>query len=279
LIARISARRTPRGTIELQREAAMTIIALALAQAVNRQVRDRFAKGFKSSNKVYHHPVTEADAIDLKELSHLDWSKLTPDALRMPTQYSDPSRMRVLKLYEKYGFRVDLSERYRRRNINAMGATSWRRKVPEDELSSQTAAALGQKSEAELAGNCLEMARYAAKLVNDTIGEAKGLTYLGSLTPPPADHVFCIVARNPPWRVLPIVAQFPSLNNSSDWVVVDPWLNVCCAANTYPSEVDRQLQKWKDSGKRILWNGKFHLPTGTYKQKFMLSQVQFKKYE
>jgi hypothetical protein len=250
------------------------IIPIAEAQRMNKQVRIIFARGFKSSNKVYHHPVTAADAIDLQELSHLDRSKLTPDALRMPT-HGDPSRLRVLKLREKQGQRVDWSERYRRRNMNAMGATFRRREVPKDELPSQTAAALEQISEAELAGNCEEMAINAAKLASG-IAEAKGLTYLGKLQPP-GDHVFCIVVRNPPWRVLPRVEQFPSLDNFSDWVVIDPWLNVCCTANTYPAEVNRQLQKWADSGKRILWNRKFHLPTGSYKQKFMVSSVQFKK--
>jgi hypothetical protein len=254
----------------------MTIISIDKAKSINKQVRDRFSEGFKSSNKVYHHPIDPAlnkDPIELMELSHINWTDIKPETIMEPTHYRDPNVIRELK--RLHG---DLSEQYRRRNKNAFGAVEANKKQVKIGIGtkySDAAAALAQIAEAKLAGNCSEMAIYAAKLVND-LPEAKGLTYLGWLKS--GDHVFCIVLKKAPYGLLPTVNEFSSQDGFSEWVVVDPWLNVCCAANDYPSKVEAQLQNWDSRGKRILWKEKFYKPTGAYKQSFLTSQVQFKKY-
>jgi hypothetical protein len=248
----------------------MPIIELNNAKSINAQVRARFANGFKSSNKVYHHPADPAlnkDPIELKDLSHYDVTQITTEAIH----YGNPDVIRELKQ-----IKGDLSEQYRRRNLNAAAAMLVMPKLEKMSYSA-AASALEKIAEGKLAGNCAEMAIFAAQLVN-ALPIEKGLVHLGSLRPP-GDHVFCIVIRKPPWKALPTVNEFKSWDGFSEYVIIDPWLNVCCTASDYPAEVELQLQKWGTSGKRILWQGKFYLPTGTYKQTLMNTSVQFKKYQ
>jgi hypothetical protein len=253
------------GCIQLQKEAAMPIIDLSVAQAVNQTVRDRYSKGYKSSNKVYYDgPIEEDyDYIDLDTLTRGD------RALQARLEVSEP-RLRVLRLYQQRGRRVVTAERMLERYKNAMTATVIRSNSKE----AAAQAALARIRGVEPAGNCGEMARSAATQVRN-FWLARQSTYIGKLESP-GDHEFCIVAENPQR-----LKNLSLLTNGkySEWVVIDPWLNVCCTANNYLSEVGRQLKKWAGAGKHILWNKRFYRPTGSYKENFeKMSGVRFTKF-
>jgi hypothetical protein len=98
--------------------------------------------------------------------------------------------------------------------------------------------------------------------------------WLGSLIS--GDHVFCIVIKRGRSGALPTISEMKDNFDWSEGVVIDPWLNVCCAASDYASNVANRLDLWGTKGKRILWKGNFYLPTGTYKHAFLNSQVQLK---
>lgn len=228
-------------------------ITLQQAQAINTKVRGIFSSGYKSSNKVYSYPRTEDDAIDFNKLTQ-----------------REAARSRVLKRYETRGHRVEWSSR----NQNAREAARRRNaRVPDKDSSySSRAAALTAIPAAESAGNCEEMAIYAAKIVSDEIPDA---AYIARLKPP-GDHVFCVVAKPKPRAEL---ANAYALANYRDWVVIDPWLNVCCSASEYPGRCCSQLQNWANSGKRILWKGEFYDPVGSYKDTFTTSGVKIEFYK
>lgn len=239
----------------------MPAIDVEKARSINKRVRAAFKRGYKSSNKVYSLR-TEEDAIDLETLIQRD-----PE---YRAQYR--SRLRVLKRHEAAGQKVRWPSPARaRRYENALEAGKRRKPLT---TYSATAKALEETSEFELAGNCSEMAIYAAAIVSREHQDAQAFTYIAKLQSP-SDHLFCVVAKDPsPAKLYSLFL----LNKYSNWVVIDPWLNVCCLASNYYQQAANQLQKWATSGKRILWQGKLYIPTGSYKTSFTSSGVTFNQY-
>jgi hypothetical protein len=242
----------------------MPILELSVAQTVNQTVRGRFSKGYKSSNKAYYDgPISENyDCIDLDTLLRRE------EALKARWEVLEP-RLRVLRRYQQRGRRAVTAERMLRRNSNAITASVIRGN-PKGAVAQAAMAQIG----VEAAGNCGEMARSAARAVSNIPLPRQPTTYIAKLDSG-GDHEFCILAVNPK-RLAPLSnLRQPKY---SEWVVIDPWLNVCCTADNYLAEAGRQLEKWAAVGKHILWRGKFYRPTGSYKESFEMSGVQFTKF-
>jgi hypothetical protein len=223
-------------------------ITLTEASSINLQVRTVFKVGLKGSNKLYANPDPNVDF----------------DSLDLPTMTTivDSSDNDQWKL------------RYR----NAFAAS---KKVGECISSGAYSTAgvalhkIQQDTPKELAGNCAEMAIYAAMLASRNSG-AQGAIYVARMKAP-GDHIFCVIAKQPKPPQKPLTNLF-SLDRYKDWIVIDPWLNICCFGPNYLNALNAQLQRWAGKGKRILWKEAWHNPLGSYKDALSNSEVSFKIY-
>jgi hypothetical protein len=225
-------------------------ITIEKAKEVKDQVRLRFKGGAKSSNKLYVPANDKRDSIDAR------------DAFDFANTWVNVKASVRAVLARPAALTLNSLKKYENRK--------------ESEIA-QYLDELGHK----VAGNCLQMARLTAlHLPNDSSQDK----YFGSLAF--ADHVFCIV--------MPKKCKKPSLTVGGlqfeqlvGWIVIDPWLNVCCEATEYPAKVQEQLNKWSGEGKRIYtpvnplyregeW--KLYLPNGTYMNRFMQSQIILRPY-
>ena len=120
-------------------------------------------------------------------------------------------------------------------------------------------------------GNCMEMASVAAMLATSPDYRFhRPWTRLARIRAP-GDHVFCILSRPvPSWATADAMRPGPTDQDRSLAYVIDPWMNIACAAEEYWALVEQKLKKWSLEGKRIWWNGTrgdragWYYPLGEY---------------
>lgn len=245
------------------------MITLADAKRVNDTVRQKFKNGLKSSNKLYYDANDVRDSIDIEEAITFAKRETAPVKTFVRAVFAPQSGLIIASM------RNGLERRERDRRE--------RGRLP---LKKSEEAEFFEELVGNCAGNCNEMARSAALCLPLT--DNSQVKCFGSLNPSfgaiseTTDHVFCIVRPSKTsfrkYRVSDL--KFEPVQ---DWIVIDPWLNVCCPACEYPEKAERQLLKWGKEGKRICTKGpdqewKLYRADGTYKNRFLNSMITIKPY-
>ena len=214
------------------------------------QVRNFYATGNKSGNKVYAKSKSEV---------------LTQDAFERKQQ-GFFNRLFASRKFAQRNKNVALSQKFR--------PTSWGNAPYEfgQQIWNSSIAAEFRS------GNCGEMACVSSYLAVAQYMASRAKVYLGCVTPP-GDHAFCLLAlSNPPaWRR---VRDMSGAGESGSYVI-DPWLNIACEAGFYGMLAAEKLEKWHRDGKRVSWGGPndnapgWYDPVGTYADAFRDSPLQF----
>jgi hypothetical protein len=107
------------------------------------------------------------------------------------------------------------------------------------------------------AGNCSELARLARlRLEQDHLPFICEVSLSGSVDGHEGDHVFTIFGLRLPNHYDRFSAQDLFLKKDdrrhlrSAWII-DPWVNVCCRIDEYPSRFFAKMQEWSGKGKQI----------------------------
>jgi hypothetical protein len=232
------------------------------AVRIMREVRDFYATGMKSNNKVYVTGVPADRYIG----------------------YDDPfdgkfQKWSTTMMAEKAGRRNEgafLSGQYRPSNpdvnrpIGPAGGESFYdfgKRIYDGGKRSQFAS-----------GNCMEMAAVSAVIAIDDYHFAPDWLYMGVVNPP-GDHAFCLLSmRKPRWGT-PTDMVSGSSNGAA--YIIDPWLNTVCPADDYWTAVQLRVAKWAADGKRIAWGGLdgnhlgWYSPGGAYAAAFATSSLSF----
>jgi hypothetical protein len=221
------------------------------AVAVRDSVRAYYAQGKKSGNKVYADRDFIADA---------DWAA-----------YSQRASVRMLA-QRKAGNRNDnqaLSAQHRPAPPNNQTLLSWARAVWN-----------GGAKDVFASGNCGEMATVAGALCVDRHGVNPGDVFYAQIGAP-SDHVFCLVDARP---ALPAWGTVTAMGvntgaAASGALVIDPWMNIACAAEDYWKEAQKKLREWGQDGKRIAWDGPkgggWYNPDGAYLLAFARGPLEY----
>lgn len=209
-------------------------------------VRKHFASnGPKSSNKIYV-PVPSGTA------------PLSSDAVNV--------------ILENLHINHQLAKSYKRRYDNAFKSQEAQEKFP---VSADTPYRSGEVIAKKKvgAGNCESMADLAIYRACKKHLVARSLVFLASVTKP-GDHAFCYIGNRDFNRCSDLRP------GSSNGFIIDPWLNVACAAGDYPARASAQLAEWTRKNKRVLWmqNEKrgWHVAgNGDYEKELMRSDIAF----
>lgn len=232
-------------------------------KAVLDKVRGFYAHGKKSSNKVY----AEEDFV-----SDDDWdAKFQEFTLRMAAAAQA---------------RGITSARVEKRNKNAPIALDHRPK-----FGSETLLAFGTriynsgKNNEFTSGNCLEMAAVAGSILINENGRSVKTVYRGQLADK-GDHAFCAVCADwtvmsPQWET--IEEMVPNGPASKIWII-DPWLNIECAAEDYWVKAQKQVVEWGRQGKRISWEhgaqgSGWYNPDGEYATVFGTDRLEWDRFD
>jgi hypothetical protein len=128
-------------------------------------------------------------------------------------------------------------------------------------------------------GNCVEMAALAGYEARETYNVAWKFLYSANVMPP-GDHVFTVVTDTIVSKPFASVREFTETSCVKKWLIIDPWLNVCCTANAYLELGSKKLNQWSAQGKRIRWTGSvgdgWYEPGGEYDLAFAQSPLKFK---
>jgi len=216
---------------------------------VFQEVRDFYAAGVKSNNKVY----ARDDFVDRD-----DW---------------DDHR-------QKWSVRLMAGNLFRSRNSNRELSAQNR---PAPPIAGQTFPGWGRiiyngGARAQFtSGNCMEMAAVCMALAIDPpCSYPDAAVYLGAITPP-GDHAFCLISMTTP-RWASASAMVRGSGNPAA-LVLDPWLNTLCAAEDYWENAQAKVRKWGRDGKRIAWNGNlgrgWYNPSGAYATAFGGAPLRF----
>jgi hypothetical protein len=184
------------------------MVEKALAEELLSNVRELFAKGYKSSNKFY------------------------TDDLKKITEQQNGSKQQ-------------------KRNVNALEAESIIA-IYRSECQPKTTFEAGEyvlKDECR-AGNCGEMAVVAIhlaikrKLLSDNEDAFLWtLSAKGGFFQEGFSHSVAFLGQH---------------TDDDKWIgwMVDPWCNICCAPEVWPTETKSKLEQWGKDGKRIMIPGK-----------------------
>lgn len=134
---------------------------------------------------------------------------------------------------------------------------------------------------ADRAGNCMEQAALAAWHVLRSEFLRRNRIYTVQITHP-GDHMLCLISQAPipdTARAFPSVQQFVGSRVAGSYLVIDPWLNTCCAANDYLRLGGQKLDKWQADGKRVCWHAGaqgagWYPPGGEYKATFAAAPLR-----
>lgn len=210
---------------------------------VNDQVREFFAAGAKSSNKVYID-TTKKSGVKIKE--------------RYITKDLDRVRDAATNLD---GFRDSIDDARITQISRGRSFTIY------------DAGQFISKATMNIAGNCDEMALLAIYKV--VAAYQQKYVYKVSLS---FDHVFCYVGLLPLSSVK--VSGFKDMGDAG--FAIDPWLNVVCPIKHYEFMASAKLEKWTAEGKRISWRNTrtkkwgAYVPNGEYKQAMIRSDAKFR---
>ena len=211
--------------------------------AVMRKVRRMFAAGHKSDNKLYQ---VERDGSYPSDIT-----------LRFSTT-------ELKKFWDR---QVDRTEAFK----NRPAYTPCRY---------DAALAILKLPAGQCSGNCDEMSTMSAYYAYSDCLVAKDRLFIADVTQP-ADHVFCVVTDGTPMTKSSFgsVTEFTTDAAAKKWLVIDPWLHVCCHGGDYLTKGNGQLNKWDSDGKRISWaygsQGRGWYPAGgEYKDRFADGPVE-----
>jgi len=204
---------------------------------VMQKVRDRFKAGHKSNNKLYHVDVDGAEEPGLD--------------LRF-------SKAELLK--------------FAMRSFNAGQSNSYR--TPLVPTRHEDALAILKLPRGHCSGNCDEMSSLSAYYAEQDYHVDKDRLYIAELSKP-ADHVFCVITDGKPvtQATFATVLDFTRDGRAKDWLIIDPWLHVCCRGKDYLTKGGEKLEKWGSVGKRVSWTHPtqgwgWYPPNGDYKTRF-----------
>jgi hypothetical protein len=236
---------------------------MSVYEIVLGQVREFYAHGKKSSNKIYN----EADFVSEEEWDD-NFAELT-------TRMAAAAKARNITV-----------ARVEKRNRNAPIALSHRSKFTEKTLLAYGTRIYNSGAKSEFtSGNCQAMMAVAGSLLINNHGHSVKTVYQGQIETR-GDHSFCAVcldpfSMSPQWAT--IDEMVPGGTDSKIWIV-DPWLNVQCAAEDYWGRAQKQVAKWGQQGKRISWeNGAqgsgWYNPGGEYAQVFGTDPLQWDRFD
>ena len=206
------------------------------AMAIMAEVRDFYASGVKSGNKVYVTGVRSNRYIKNKDVfdeKYQGWSTTM------------------------------LAEKAARRNENVLKSQHNRPQMHAGESFFDVGMRIynGGKRAEFASGNCMEMAAVSAALAIATYRYAPDCVW-GVMIDPPGDHAFCLLSEHAPqW---PNVAAMTSDMGAPGAIVVDPWLNTVCEARGYWAAAQERVAAWSRKGKRIAWTGRYGDKFGWY---------------
>jgi len=214
---------------------------------IMQQVRDFFSKGHKSSNKRYY--------VDLN-------GKPEPD---LDKRFNDVQMARINKRF-----------------ANSIESKSYR--TPAVSRLYDDALAILKVATSHRSGNCDEMSSLSAFYAYRDYNVPQDCLYVVTVSPP-ADHVFCVVTEQAVQdtdQLFASVTAFVNDDVAKMWVIIDPWLHVCCRVKDYLTKANEQLDKWGAAGKRIDWFGSlgdgWYAPNGEYKTDFAKGRVIFEEF-
>jgi hypothetical protein len=228
-------------------------------QAISQYVRDLFASGHKSNNKLYMRGGVVSPLVVQGRSAILGKERAAP--------YMDKMQHRI---HER-----NLSGQHHPKRAGTMYEIAQNiLKMP-----------VGTTS-----GNCVEMAAVAGYRALTTYGISKSLCYTCSVEPP-GDHFFALVSENriTTWNYAQAGMNFASVREfckspyAKKWLVIDPWLNTVCTADTYLQVGGEKLGQWTGQGKRIHWAHSqhgpgWHEPGGEYRQAFAIAPLAIRQY-
>jgi hypothetical protein len=127
-------------------------------------------------------------------------------------------------------------------------------------------------------GNCTEMAFVLAARLR--LCDCGSSTIYFAAIKHPGDHAFIIVSLDgtpPPSKAR--VLDFRNWNGRG-FQAVDPWMNICCPINEYPSLGVNKLRKWSSVDKKVLYGNKWTNPLNlNYVCSFMTGPVEFTEFD
>lgn len=204
---------------------------------VMNKVRDLFSTGHKSSNKLYH---VQTDGTLERDLA---------------------SRFTATQL-----------QKFAKRNTDAVKSNSYRTPLVPSRY--DDALAILKLPAGHHSGNCDEMSTMSAYYAHHDHSVAKNELFIAEVGKP-ADHVFCLVTDGTPISQpkFASITDFTTDPAAKEWLVIDPWLHVCCRGRDYLTKGGDQLEKWGGAGKRIGWTHPnkgpgWYPPHGDYKARF-----------
>ena len=210
---------------------------------IMKQVRELFAAGHKSNNKQYY---VDLDGIEEPDLAN---------------------RFNNIQL-----------KKISKRKLNSAESDNYR--TPYVPCRYDDALAILKIPRDHRSGNCDEMSSMSAFYAHRDYMVAKDRLYIADIGAP-ADHVFCVVtdAGGAGGDVqFDTVTAFTRSAAAMDWVIIDPWLHVCCRGRDYLIKGNEQLGKWGRGGKRVSWahgsqGSGWYPPHGEYKDEFAKGPV------
>lgn len=131
--------------------------------------------------------------------------------------------------------------------------------------------------------NCGELADISAWYAYEETKDVKVIATVSLESP--GDHCFCVVGPRNSYPSLDgrTVQKLDELGRgfrSHHLYAVDPWANICCRIEDYPSEFKSKMNKWATDNKRVGWQGKdgktpeWAPPTGDYLNVFLASKMK-----
>lgn len=212
---------------------------LARGDRLNKAVREFFAKGHRSGNKLY-------DESNTPSVNYSDLAISNPRSVNRLTHCCESQSHRIP------------------RNAN----TDY-----------QMAELLVKMPISDRSGNCYEMAALSNYYALKREFISRDLLYMMSITHPGDHVccvISTVPIAGTRWSY-PTVQSFANDNASRAYLMVDPWLNLVCSGEEYLRDGSGKLDKWSANGKRISWRGSqgsgWYPPGGEYKAQFAVAPV------
>lgn len=101
--------------------------------------------------------------------------------------------------------------------------------------------------------NCLVADAYdMATLAAEMVGTSGSTAHIGIVSPPNGRrHAFCVAGYAPNARSPMCVREMSKEVCQSAWVI-DPWMNVSCSFQNYPTQAEMKFTRWSQQGKHIV---------------------------
>lgn len=196
------------------------------------RVREFYATGVKSNNKVYVK--SSAEMISFKDFDELQ--KGFFNRLMSSSKFNERNDNRVVSSQHRFEWKTNSTPG----TFYDYGREIWNSSVAQEFRS----------------GNCAEMAWVSAYLLVAEYHVDPKNVFFGMINQP-GDHGFCllVVTGAPSGTWTKVSDMTAGSHGNSLCFVIDPWLNVTCEACSYSDLVRKKLEKWHSDGKRVAWKG------------------------